>query len=88
MGYGWDGWGWGWWLIMALLMVLFWGAIVLGVVALVRYGRDRHEPPTAEPPPDQQRPPSALDVLDERFARGEIDAEEYTKRRELLRTKS
>jgi len=26
----------------------------------------------------------ARDVLDERFARGEIDADEYTRRRDLL----
>lgn len=83
MGYGWDGWGWGGWALMVVLMVLFWGAIVVGVVALVRYGRERREPP---PPVDQHRPPSALDVLDERFARGEIDADEYAKRRDLLHT--
>ena len=83
MGYGWDGWGWGGWVMMVLLMALFWGAVVVGIVALVRYGRERREPP---PPSEQPRPPSALDVLDERFARGEIDAEEYTRRRDLLRT--
>ncbi|HVB51408.1 MAG TPA: SHOCT domain-containing protein [Acidimicrobiales bacterium] len=30
----------------------------------------------------------ALRILDERFARGEIDAEEFTKRRELLKSSS
>lgn len=84
MGYGWDGWGWDGWWIMVLVMILVWGAVVLSVVALARHGRDRREPPPP-PPPDRQRTPSALDVLDERFARGEIDADEYTKRRELLR---
>ena len=86
MGYGWGGWGWGGWVMMILVMVLFWGAIVVGVVALVRYGRERRQPPGPPPPQGVSQPPSALDVLDERFARGEIDAEEYTKRRDLLRT--
>lgn len=86
MGYGWYGWGWGDWLLMVLVMTLFWGTLAFGVVALVRYGRERHEPAPPSPPPEQHRPPSALDVLDERFARGEIDAEEYAKRRDLLRS--
>lgn len=34
------------------------------------------------------KPSEALRILDERFARGEIDAEEFTKRRELLRSSS
>ncbi len=81
MGYGWDGGGWGWggWVFMAVMMVLVWSAIVGGVVMLVRYGRERHAPP---PPEGNDR---ARQVLDERFARGEIDADEYTRRRDLLR---
>ena len=104
MGYGWDGWGWGGWIVMVLLMALFWGAVVVGIVAIVRYGRGREQPPAPPPPgpaayppehrghpghpghePEHGHEPSALDVLDERFARGEIDAEEYTRRRDLLR---
>lgn len=84
MGYGWGwGWGWGGWVLMVLVMALFWGAVVAGAIVLVRYGRERHEPPPLRP--DQKGRPSALDLLDERFARGEIDTEEYTKRRDLLR---
>lgn len=86
MGYGWDGWGWGGWMLMIVMMVLFWGAVMAGVVALFRFGRDRRELPPPPPPPDQHRPPSALEVLDERFARGEIDADEHATRRDLLRT--
>lgn len=69
MDGNWSGWGW-WW--MAIAMVLFWGAVALVVVLLVRR-------PTSSTRRDAQ------DVLDERYARGEIDAEEYRTRREALR---
>ena len=85
MGYGWDGGGWGWggWVFMAVMMVLVWSAIVGGVVMLVRYSRERHAPPPPPSPPEGND--RARQVLDERFARGEIDADEYTRRRDLLR---
>ena len=85
MGYGWHsggGWGWGAWLFMAVMMVLFWGAVVTGIVMVVRYGRDRHGAPPPTPGGDGD---SALRILDERFARGETDADEYSHRRDLLR---
>lgn len=84
-GYGWDGagMGWGGWVLMALMMVIFWGVVVAAVVAFVRYsGHSHHEPPAASDGRDQ-----ALRILDERFARGDIDAEEYTQRRDLLRAR-
>lgn len=82
-GYGWHdgGWGWGAWVFMAVMLAIVCVAIIAAVVMLVRYRTDQHPPPT--PTGDRD---SALRVLDERFARGEIDAEEYTKRRDLLRS--
>lgn len=87
-GYGWDGGGWGWggWLLMAMMMVLFWGAVIAAVIAFVRYsgrghdGHGHHAPSSAGRGQDQ-----ALRILEERFARGEIDSDEYTQRRDLLR---
>lgn len=78
MSDGWNGHGWGGggWLAMALLMVLFWGTIVAIVVTISR--RSHGEPP---PVPGN----NALHVLDERFARGEIDVEEYHTRRNILK---
>lgn len=76
------GWGWGYWLGMGVTMVLFWGLIITGIVALVRYlGGPRG---TARPTPDSGQG-RAEDVLAERFARGEIDEDEYKRRLELLR---
>lgn len=78
MWYG--GSGWGGWLLMSLLMVVFWGLVIFGGVAVWRAVTrgDRTPQPPSGPSPEQ--------VLDERFARGEIDVEEYTRRRELLRS--
>lgn len=78
------GYGGGYWVFMGITMVLFWGLIIAGIVALVRYlGGARHSPgphPTGAPARPEE-------VLAERFARGEIDAEEYEKRLELLRAR-
>jgi putative membrane protein len=75
---GWyGGWGWGAWLAMTLVMLLFWGLIIAGGIAVVR---------SLRPGPSDGRGTSsdALRLLDERFARGEIDEDEYRKRRDLL----
>jgi len=67
--------GTGWWILMMLGMVLFWGAIILGVVWLVRGGLT----------PDRgSRAETALEVLDRRLADGSISPEEYAERRKIL----
>lgn len=75
MWYG-DDPGWGGWLLMTFGMIAFWTLIVVAVVALVRGLRDDGSQRPAEVDPRR--------LLDERFARGEIDAEDYKARRELL----
>jgi putative membrane protein len=75
----WDG-GWHGWFFGPLMMV-FWLAILVGVVvlALRLFGIIG---PGAKP---QAKPGSdALDILRERFARGEIDKAEFEERRTLL----
>lgn len=69
--------GWGGWLLMTLVMVAFWALVVFGIVALFR-GPVAHGPRSADRGGDAQR------ILDERFARGEIDADEYRSRQSLL----
>ncbi|MFN0090294.1 MAG: SHOCT domain-containing protein [Acidimicrobiales bacterium] len=70
-----NGWGWVGWLTMMIFMVSFWGLIAWAVIAVVRgLSGTRH----------QQR--SAEDILAERFARGEIDHDEYTQRLDTLRS--
>lgn len=76
---GWyhDGIGWGGWLVMLLGMVAFWGLVVWAVVVLFRDARSGDVRPVHRDP---------LDILDERFARGEIDETEYQARADVLRT--
>lgn len=66
-------------------MILFWAVLVVAVVALVRYlGRGRQQGPT--PPAAHGQSPTAEQVLAERFARGEIDTDEYRQRLDVLHT--
>ena len=74
MGWYHDGMGWGGWLLMTLVMVIFWALVVVAVVALFRGAEPRKDHRTAD------------QLLDERFARGEIDAVEYQTRRDTLHT--
>lgn len=85
MNFGWSGGGWGWeaWGAMTLTMLLLPGAIVAGIATILRSRGERHSPPPATAGPRQD---SVLRILDEPFARGEIDAGDYIKRRDLLQS--
>jgi putative membrane protein len=65
--------GWGGGLFGGLVTLAL---VVVGVVALVRMSRGGRL---------GLGRPSAEQILDERFARGDLDIEEYTQRRNLLR---
>ena len=67
--------GWGWGIGMMAMMLLFWGVVILAGVAGIRWFIGQNKPP---------RKDSAMEILRERFARGEIDKDEFeTKKREL-----
>lgn len=76
---GWENhmgdWGAGWWILMALMMVVFWGLVIVGVVWLVRSlvdgGHRAHDR-------------SPVEVLEHRLAAGEISPEEYRQRRSVI----
>ena len=79
MGYGY-GMGAGGWILMALSVVALWALVAVAVVAAVRGAGWSGRPPRVTDPPG-----TAEDTLAERFARGDIDAEEYRKRLTVLR---
>ncbi len=81
----WGGFGWGWMMVIGMLMmVLFWAAIIAlviwGVRALSR-GTTTGHPAQPGPLPPRGR---ALDILQERYARGEITLEQYEEMRKRL----
>ena len=76
----WTGWGgYGWWWGMGILHLLFWIVVIVAVVALVR-------PLSARPGARSSGTDRAMEILGERYARGEIGADEFEeKRRDLER---
>ena len=73
-----DGSGSGFWLlnvIWGLLVFAFWFVVIILVIRLLRRNA------TGQPSSSS----SALNVLEERYARGEITHEEFTERRAVLR---
>ena len=82
---GGSGMGAGGFVLMMLLLLGFWSIVVFGGILAFRalsHPSPGHQPPQAPPPTaDAER------LLAERFARGEIDVDEYTVRRDLLRSR-
>lgn len=69
---GFGGWGMGW-----LSMIAFWGLVIFGVALLIKWLV------APEGPVDPKRQ-SALEILEQRYARGEIGREEYEQKRRDL----
>ena len=74
----WYGGHWAFWQtsLMWIGMLLFWGLLIWAVYALVMNNTGRR--------PRDDDGSQARRVLDQRLARGEIDAEEYQRLRELI----
>lgn len=85
MGYGYgyggrmSGWGYA---VAGLGSLLLWVALVLGTVALVRHLRVPAGAPSGQVPTEPEQ------VLGARYARGDIDDEEYHRRLDNLRNRS
>ena len=71
---GHEGWGPGpWWPIFPLFWILVWGAVIFTIFRFRRSGRWNHGH-------------SAEEVLAERYARGEINVDEYRERLNVLKS--
>jgi len=68
-------WWWGWGIGMMAMMFLFWVLVIAGLIIAIRWltGLSRG-----------QKADSALEILRERYARGEINKEEFEARRKDL----
>lgn len=75
----WDGWGpsWG---AMAM-MIVFWLLVIAVVVILARWLMDRSGSTREKV---ERKEESAIDILNRRYARGEIDRQEYEEKRRDL----
>lgn len=86
-GYGYGGSQWGLWILMMVAMVVFWGALAWIIVTLLRH-REMPAGTLTIAPGAETGPPIAADgvrILNERLARGEIDEDEYKRRRVLIK---
>ncbi len=67
----WGAWGFG----MMLMMLVFWGLIIVGLVLGIRWLVSQGRESGSD---------TALDILRQRYARGEIDKEEFEARKRDL----
>lgn len=72
---GWNNMMGGWGIFGWLTMLLFWALLILGVIALIRYLARSGQGKEDKTP---------LDILKERYARGEIDKKEFNERKKDL----
>ncbi len=73
-------WFWGWGLLWMFMMMAFWFLVLLGLALVVRwFWRAGSRIGPVQPPEE-----SAMEILKKRYARGEIDKEEFeAKKRDL-----
>lgn len=72
----WGDYGWGWGMGFGMIsVVLFWILVILGIVILVKWISGA----SSGPGPTPAR--TALDILKERYARGEIGREEFEQKK-------
>lgn len=75
-GFGHMTWGGGYGMFGGLMMLAFWGVVIVLIVMAVRwFAGDR---------PGVDAASDAMDILKSRFAKGELDEDEFRKRKAAL----
>lgn len=72
MSWMWGAWGLG----MMVIMLLFWGVVITGLVLAIRWLAGQG---------DRSRSDRALDIIRERYARGEVNKDEFEAKQRDLR---
>ena len=71
----WGMWG-AWGIVMMLMMLVFWGVVIVGIVLAIRWLVNQGN--------DARSTDPALDILRQRYARGDISKDEFeAKKRDL-----
>lgn len=74
-GYGMMGYGWGWIMMIGIFII-----VVLGIIALFRFLQQSR--PISSTDPSSR----AIDILNEKYARGEISDEEYKRKKAEMKS--
>lgn len=68
-------WWWGWGIGMMFMMLLFWGLVIAGLVLAIRWVLDQGK---------HAHSVTALEILKQRYAKGEIDKQEFEAKKQDL----
>ncbi|MDH5203206.1 MAG: SHOCT domain-containing protein [Nitrospirota bacterium] len=81
MGPGMMNWGYGVGWVIGIINIIFWVAVIIGVAYLIKWLSSSSKQSTQE----AKRGDSALDILRERYAKGEINREEFEEKKKVLK---
>ena len=82
---GWGNQGYGMWGFGGMIMMIFfWAIIIIGAIMIIRYFTTGHGGITTPGERVISRERDPLEILKERYAKGEIDTQEFEERKRTL----